>query len=72
MSIESARRRDPVRAKATIAGAKAFIWCNEASQWDGRATDLETMYRDKAGAKDARDIAAAIRAAAERLVERTR
>lgn len=70
MSLESAKRA--VGTRARIAHIKTFVWLNLATEWDGRATDLETMYRDKAGAKDARDIAAAIRAAAERLVERTR
>jgi hypothetical protein len=59
-------------ARARIANVKALAWCNLATEWEGRAADLEKMYRDHAGAADARAIAEMIRAAAERLQERTR
>jgi hypothetical protein len=57
--------------KAWLTHARSFQWLNLATEWETRAKDLE-LYRDHAGAADARAMAALIRAAAERLVERTR
>jgi hypothetical protein len=69
---EAVSLEEKKHGRALIANAKAFQWCNLATQWDDRARDLAALYHDLEGAKDAHAIAEAIRAAALRLVERTR
>lgn len=60
---------DPERKR--LASLRAMSWRLEANEWETRAADIAVMYRDEDGAKDALTVAAVIRMAAERLLERT-
>lgn len=61
---------DPERKR--LASLRAMSWRLEATEWEARAKHLATTYADEDGAADARTVAAVIRMAAERLLERTR